>query len=51
MSNLTGRTQKTRKKQDDDNRRIERIPVSPYEDDKTITFLEAGHTTKNNNDR
>ncbi len=52
LSNLTGRTQKTRKKQDDDNRRIERIPVSPYEDDKTITFLEAGHTTtKNNKDR
>lgn len=51
LSSLTGRTQKTRKKQDDDNRRIERIPVSPYEDDKTITFLEAGHTTKNNNDR
>jgi len=51
LSSLTGRTQKSRKKQDDDNRRIERIPVSPYEDDKTITFLEAGHTTKNNNDR
>ncbi len=50
LSSLTGRTQKTRKKQDDDNRRIERIPVSPYEDDKTITFLEAGHTTKNNKD-
>lgn len=48
ISGLTGRG---RRKKDDEERRdeyppIERTRVSPYETDRTVTFLEAGHPEK-----
>ena len=45
LSSLTGRSDKKNKR-----RRDSETPpsVSPYEDDKTVTFLEAGHREENN---
>ncbi len=47
LSSLTGRSDKknTRRR---DSETPQSLPVSPYEDDKTVTFLEAGRREENN---